>query len=209
MKKLIPYKTVRGALSALDNGGRFYNLFSRAGDGLITAGELSKATGRLSNLRQSALYFEMMLMELNEADRETVIARLDPKLRSKFRRSRPQKLEPSALGGAMGEKNGIIVEGQLVYSRSQKKFTSFVMIPIQSGSVTTYMMLPIYEQFSMYQFKGAGDASIPVAISKKAARLPSGLVRLGGFIREASSSDTEPDKSAGYFSVDFLSLLER
>ena len=36
MKKIIPYKSSNEALTALDNGGRFYNIFTKAGDGVIT-----------------------------------------------------------------------------------------------------------------------------------------------------------------------------
>ena len=32
MREIKPYQTLRGAQRALDNGGRFYNLFARSGE---------------------------------------------------------------------------------------------------------------------------------------------------------------------------------
>lgn len=49
MREVQPYRTERGLLKALDNGGRFFNIFTKAGDAQITRAELAKA----------ALFFEM------------------------------------------------------------------------------------------------------------------------------------------------------
>jgi hypothetical protein len=48
MRAIEPYKTVRGAAKALDNGGRFYNLLTQAGDKVVDAGELARADGYAS-----------------------------------------------------------------------------------------------------------------------------------------------------------------
>ena len=48
MRELVPYKTLHGAQKALDNGGRFYNLFSAAADAIIEPSELARAAGSLS-----------------------------------------------------------------------------------------------------------------------------------------------------------------
>ena len=45
MREVIPYSTVEGAARALDNGGRFFNLFSRINDDVVDSSELSKAAG--------------------------------------------------------------------------------------------------------------------------------------------------------------------
>ena len=48
MKHIVPYRTLKGALNALDNGGRFYNVFTKAKDEVITDSELCKAAGVFS-----------------------------------------------------------------------------------------------------------------------------------------------------------------
>jgi len=45
MKKVNPYRYVDEALSSLDNGGRFYNIFTKAMDGIISKSELGKVGG--------------------------------------------------------------------------------------------------------------------------------------------------------------------
>ena len=42
MQGIVPYQSGEAALEALDSGGRFYNIFSDASDGEITAAELAK-----------------------------------------------------------------------------------------------------------------------------------------------------------------------
>ena len=203
MKKLIPYKTVRGALAALDNGGRFFNLFSRPSDGVISRGELSKATGQLLNIKQSSLFFAMMLDRLPEADRETVIARLAASLRRKVRRNYPKRIGPEALAAHKKEKGPLIVEGVPLYCRSQNQFTSFITIPVQADSVTTQMMIPIYEEFSMYYLESETKVPVPIAVPKKVTRLPERSMKFGGFVQPASSSKEKPDSSDCYFTPVF------
>ena len=43
MREVQLYRTERGLLKALDNGGRFFNVFTKAGDDQITRSELAKA----------------------------------------------------------------------------------------------------------------------------------------------------------------------
>ena len=45
MREQQPYKTLLGAQRALDNGGRFYNMFARSGDEVIDQAELARAAG--------------------------------------------------------------------------------------------------------------------------------------------------------------------
>lgn len=64
MREIMPYKTLSGARKALDNGGRFYNLFAKAGDNVVESGELARAAGIHSTDTKALLYFEMALMAL-------------------------------------------------------------------------------------------------------------------------------------------------
>lgn len=59
MREVHPYKTAGGLLKALDNGGRFFNIFTRAGDDKITRSELAKAAGEFGSTPKAVLFFEM------------------------------------------------------------------------------------------------------------------------------------------------------
>jgi hypothetical protein len=56
MREIRPYKTVRGATRALDNGGRFFNLFAKAGDDIVDSAELAKAAGVYSTGQQNCSF---------------------------------------------------------------------------------------------------------------------------------------------------------
>ena len=45
MRQIKPYQTVWAARKALDNGGRFYNLWAQADDNVVDAGELARVAG--------------------------------------------------------------------------------------------------------------------------------------------------------------------
>ncbi|MGD8499894.1 MAG: hypothetical protein PVJ86_04560, partial [Phycisphaerales bacterium] len=90
MKQIVPYKTLQGALKALDNGGRFYNVFAKARDEVITDSELYKAAGVFSRQTHAFLFFELALSDLSEAGRDQVIQHLSPELRSSYLEQRPK-----------------------------------------------------------------------------------------------------------------------
>jgi hypothetical protein len=73
MRQILPYKTLQGALNALDNGGRFYNVFTKAKDEVITDNELYKAAGVSSGKAQAFLFFELALLNLPDTDKNQVI----------------------------------------------------------------------------------------------------------------------------------------
>ena len=84
MKKITPYRTLQGALNALDNGGRFYNVFTKAGDDVITDSELYRAAGVYSGQDKAFLFVEMALSKLSEAEKSKLIQQLLPKLRMNY-----------------------------------------------------------------------------------------------------------------------------
>jgi hypothetical protein len=111
MKQIVPYRTLQGALNALDNGGRFYNVFTKARDEVITNSELYKAAGIFSGKAQAFLFFELALSDLSEIDREQVIQCLSPELRSTYLRQRPKHTEIEVFEQEAQETDAVIVTG--------------------------------------------------------------------------------------------------
>ena len=89
MKKVEPYKTFAGALQALDNGGRLYNLLSRAGDGEIDEAELARAAGFMTWNWQALFFFELAVHRLTRDEQDKLRVRMHPKLRKRMSESRP------------------------------------------------------------------------------------------------------------------------
>ena len=92
MRQLSTYKTVQGAKRALDNGGRFYNLWTKAGDNVVEGVELARAAGVYSSDAIAFLHFEMALMDLPAEQKAEVRSLLAPELRTQLEAKRPRVL---------------------------------------------------------------------------------------------------------------------
>ena len=95
MRIIQPYKTLLGAMRALDNGGRFYNLFTSSGDQVVTAAELKKVAGVFRDDLAAALFLALATSELDGTEQRRVIQALGPKARAMHQRHRPAQLEPA------------------------------------------------------------------------------------------------------------------
>ena len=82
-------------MKALDNGGRFFNLFTTAGDDQITRSELAKAAGVFESKPKVVLFFEMTQQALAPRARTRAVAALGPKARNDRKKFLPVMLRPS------------------------------------------------------------------------------------------------------------------
>ncbi|UCG59855.1 MAG: hypothetical protein JSU70_10105 [Phycisphaerales bacterium] len=187
MKQIAPYRTLQGALNALDNGGRFYNVFTKAKDEVITDSELFKAAGVFSGKAQAFLFFELALSDLSEADRDHVIQRLSGELRSAYLRQRPKRTEIEVFEQVVRETDAVIVAGFPVFLEDKTQFSGFIFIPICTGKVTTFMMVPIFDKFDVYEVYAnsdlTGDKTI-IATVRGSKRLSPALTTFGGIVKK-------------------------
>ena len=65
MKKIEPYRNINDAISNLDNGGRFYNILTKADDGIISKSELGKVGGIFNDKQQMILFLELSISKLD------------------------------------------------------------------------------------------------------------------------------------------------
>lgn len=201
MKKITPYKTMAGALKALDNGGRLYNVFTKANDGTITNSELLKAAGIFSGRDQAFLYFHMALAPLAEAEQARVVSRLEPELRQAYAAAVPRAISVDAFEQEGESKQTVMVQGYPRFLEDQTHFSAFIMVPISAGSVTTFTMVPIFNQFDVYELFAEADCtgpSIIVAATSGRQRLPMERTTFGGVIKELSF-ETEAAASHAYY----------
>jgi len=198
MKKIRPYKTVRGAMSALDNGGRFYNLFSAKSDGTISGGELAKAAGSISANGNAILYFEMALSVLAEHDRQTVRDHLSDGLKRHWRSHRPLEISPVAVEQLEEMGQLVITDCHLRYVKDVDHFSGFISIPVGQ----TMTMVPVHEHFSLYEaYEGAGfrGPCCIVAAAKEKTDLEGVSLRIGGVMRQLNSDDKRFFLEAVYY----------
>src|SRR5262245_43882704 len=67
MKLVVPFESAAALVKELDNGGRWFNLFTRGGDGVVEEAELKAAAGAWT-LPSAALYLALARIALNDAD---------------------------------------------------------------------------------------------------------------------------------------------
>lgn len=151
MKEVRPYKTVAGMAKALDNGGRFYNVLTKAGDDVVTGAELARAAGTWSSGQAAFLYMEMARFELEAEDKKALTAMLDGSLLAEYKKHRPVVLAPSAVEARARSGRSAIVQGYPRFVEDRTKFTGFIMIPMVANKVTTFTMIPIFDRFDVYE----------------------------------------------------------
>jgi len=178
MRRLSPYRTVQGASRALDNGGRFYNLFTRAGDNVVQGAELARAAGVYSSDAMAFLYFEMALMDLPPEEQKEVRSLLAPDLRAKLEAKRPRVLLPSRVEpeGAAGVP--AIVTGYPSFMEDKTQLKGFIV------TVTpVIMMVPIMDEFDVYEVFDTADRAYPrtlIATVRGSRRLDGAHAKSGG-----------------------------
>ena len=187
MRELQPYKTLLGAQRALDNGGRFYNMFARTGDEIIDHAELARAAGVYSTGAKAFLYFEMGLMDLPPDQKEVIVARLSPDLLGKYKNQRPAILRPSTVESRGWAGETTIVSGYPVFVEDKTQFTGFIVL-----IVPVIVMVPIFDQFDVYEVYDTPDLRTPrtvIATTRGTKRLDSVHTRFGGILKELYFED--------------------
>jgi hypothetical protein len=205
VRELRPYRTGRGALRALDNGGRFFNLFARAGDRVVNSAELARAAGVFSPGMNAFLHFEMALMDLAPAERELIVSSLASDLLARYGAERPTILAPS-LVESQGEAGApTIVTGYPVFIEDRTEFGGFVMLVIK-----TVMIIPIYDQFDVYEVFDTPECVQPrtvIATARGSKRLDGVTTRFGGVLKELYFDDETGRDHGHYVEVAYYTPL--
>jgi len=187
VRQLSTYKTVQGAKRALDNGGRFFNLWTKAGDNVVEGAELARAAGVYSSDAIAFLHFEMALMDLPAEQKTEVLSLLAPELRTQLEAKRPRVLQPSLVEAEGTVGTPAIVTGypRFVEDKSQLKGFIVMVAPIIT-------MIPIVDEFDVYEVFDTPDQVEPrtlIATVRGSKRLDGLYSRFGGVLKELRFED--------------------
>ncbi len=187
MRQIKPYQTVWGARRALDNGGRFYNLWAHAGDNVVDSGELARAAGVYSSDMRAFLHFEMALIDLPEQQKAEVRSLLSPGLRNRLQKGRPRLLNPSLVESQGAAGVPAIVTGYPSFVEDRTQLQGFIVM------VTPVIaMIPLVDQFDVYEVYDAPEQIGPrtlIATVRGSKRLDGVHSRFGGILRELHFED--------------------
>jgi hypothetical protein len=192
MKKIKPYKNINSALQSLDNGGQFFNFRTKAEDGIITQSELGKIGGVFIENQQLILFLEMSLLQLDQSAKDAIISKLDSGLQKKYLKYKSQELLPSEANLKGIISSNAIITGIPKMIESKTDFNGFIMFPISSGNVTTIMMIPLIDEYDVYELRDEESSeTFLIAHLKDSKRLPSKKMILGGVLKELNESEEE------------------
>ena len=176
-----PYSTLAGAKAALDNGGRFWNLFSSAGDDRVSKGELAKAAGVLLNEAKSFLFFDMAVTKLSADEKAQVVAMLTPKQARRYREHGPKTLSPAEVA-KQPAKALVITEGVPKFLRQITILQQgVIMVGKATVPVTHRWPHDLYEVLDPFSGSPSG---LRLAIWQNVTRLAEVPTRFGGRLWE-------------------------
>lgn len=207
MRRVEPYRSFDGANRALDNGGRIWNVFTQAGDRVITKAELSKA-GAAGGWAGALLFFELATSALTEGEREELVLRLSPKLRRRWRQSRPELAAPGGLDALSERKRPYLVEGVVRRVEDKTVVTGFIPITTMIGNVPVTTMTPITDVYSVHELTGDRGGRCQVLAAKR-TNLPEGVrVRVGGHLRPGQAGKEKGARRRNFLSGRFYQLAD-
>jgi len=210
MREIRPYKTVQGLQKSLDNGGRFYNFFTEAGDNVVSRAELAKSAGVFSNEVIAFLFLEMAQQELDSADRTTIQSLLDVDLRRRYQQQKPTTLKPSEVESNGTAGKAVIVSGYPRFVENKTEFSGFIMMPMQIGNMTTFMMIPIMDQFDVYEVFDDRQMRKPnsmIATVRGKKLNCDNSIRFGGVLKELKFKDQTKKSHKFYLEVAYYTQL--
>jgi len=209
MKEISVFKDKAEAIKALDNGGRFYSLLAKANDGVIDNSELAKVAGTFGQKQRMILFLDMALQGLALEEQEEVINYLSNDLRKTYLRHKSSvvKIEDLKQEGQLN--TNIITIGFPKIIEIKDEFEGFVMAPVVSDKVTTMIMIPLIEQYQVYElYDTESDADFVVTHHGKSEHLPGHKIRIGGVIKEMKLGKNENSSTQRFLEAHFYSELD-
>lgn len=208
MKKITPFQNFKDANNILDNGGRFYNILTRADDGEITTAEIGKVAGLYNDKQKMVLYFAMSVSELDRGDRKKIEAALSDNLKRAYEKFPLQILKPSEAESVAILSSNAIIEGIPKMIESKSDFQGFIMVPISTGKTTSFMMIPIIDQYDVYEIRDQASADIfLIAHARGVEKLPEKYIRVGGVFKELKLKEGKKETPKVFLEAFYYSIV--
>lgn len=206
MKLIEPYINVDEAILSLDNGGRFYNLFTEAEDGIISQAEIGKVAGLFNDRQKMVLFFELSVSRLDAVAKANVISKLDENLQRSYQKYKPQELLPSEAENKGVISANAIITGFPALIESKSELTGFILIPISTGKAMTFVPIPIIDHFDVYKMKDElSSETFLIAHAKNAEKLPEHKrIKVGGVLKEFKLKKGEEPGVRKYLEINYF-----
>lgn len=192
MEIVKPYSEINKAIASLDNGGRFYNLLTKAEDGIISQAELGKLGGIFNDKQKMILFLELSISRLKENEKEIIISKLDKSLKEDYLKYKPQNLLPSEVKNKGILSSNLIMTGVPKLIDSKADFNGFIMIPVMTGNVTTFTLIPLIDNYDVYELRDDKTSeTFIIAHSKSFKKLLNEKIVVAGVLKELEKNEKD------------------
>ena len=190
MEIVKPYTEINKAIISLDNGGRFYNLLTKAEDGIISQAELGKLGGIFNDKQKMILFLELSISKLKQNEKEIIISKLEESLKKDYLKYKPQNLLPSEVNEKGILSSNMVLTGVPELIDSKSDFNGFIMIPIMTGKVTTFSLIPLIDNYDVYELRDEKTSeTFIIAHSKTSKKLPNEKMVIAGVLKELEKDE--------------------
>jgi hypothetical protein len=192
MNKIIPYKTLKGAANALDNGGRFYNIFTKARDGIITGAELGKEAGLMWGHKELGLhYFKLAISELSDNDQVSLAMRLEPDLQEML----PNLVDVTPDTMSISEATKVVtIRGVMERVSCPEELDAYFLTTVVINNIPTQVRNHVsrhYHVYRVYQDTGKRGNAVLMGVLKKKSKPPEGeMIRAVGTVFQQVGKET-------------------
>lgn len=198
MRIVRPYKRLSGALRALDNGGGFWNVLTREGDGRIEPAEIARAAGDVGATREALLFVSMACGELDTPSRVKLNELMSPAVVAAAAAEGVRWMRPSEFDVEAVRFRGAILTGWLEPQGKQKQNGPVVppmlpggehVLPTSEPPPAAERTITLMESFHLYDDEDDKDTGGPFAIARTAAKCRwrgPGFARIGGVVHKGA-----------------------
>ena len=204
MKQIIPFTSFEEAIQAFDNGGKFFNLFSHAKDGVVTPAELGKVAGVTLDRQEMILYLMMSISQLDQHSKERILAHLDPELFGLYEKHCPASMSIAQLVQKGEAGTSIILTGTPKKVTSTENFEGSIMVPVIVDTVTSFTIVPIVTTYDVYKLTCEETGlTATVAHHKEKLPLPEKKLKMGGMLTSLNQSETAGQLNQVFLEVQY------
>lgn len=200
MEQITPFNSASQAIDALDNGGQFYNIFTKADDDLISQSEVSKVAGAGLQKQKAVLFLNLAMTNLTAREQQEIEGRFDDNLSDSFQKYAPQKIDSHAELESLKAGTGVIISGVPRKIEGEGVISGYISIPV----IDVFTLIPISETYIVYEIKDdVSGQSVLVAHDKDAGLLPETKLNIAGVIKQFQLAQDDESDFQKFIEVDF------
>lgn len=201
MEKIKIFESAAQAIDLLDNGGHFYNVFTRADDDMISRSEVDKFSGSGREKQKAVLYLDLALSDLTHSERMAVEGRFDDYLSEAFDRYKPETLGTGSTLDGIEVGSNVLLEGMPKRLEGRGHISGYIAVPV----IDVFTYIPIEETYIVYELTDRESGHVfLVAHEKDAEALPKHRVRLGGRVNHFQLSREDESEFERFIELDYF-----